>query len=111
MEINFRPIGVAREIVNESGLEITYAYDDLLFIENSILIIKFNDENSSIMGIYFSTECDKDTGKDLFYKLKDAATQREMNLESLGRFSLREDAENENVKIEFIEERGVFINS
>src|SRR5512138_1076908 len=107
MEIKIRPIGIVREIINESGLEITYAYDDLLFIENSILIIKFDDDDPSKIGIYFSVDCDEMTGKDLFAKIKKSSLLRKMTAESLGKFRMEEDAGNEIINIEFIEENYV----
>ena len=48
--MSFRPLGIAKEIIEATGLNVTYTYDDLVFIEHNPIIIQFDDKNK---GLFF----------------------------------------------------------
>ena len=65
MSINYRPLGYVMEILESVGLPVSYSYDDLVFVENNSLLIKFNDEEAKQLHLYFNKRpgCYCRTGK------------------------------------------------
>ena len=52
--MNFRDLETVRQIILFStGLEVTYAYDDLVFPDNTVFIIQFDDVDLNNLYIHF----------------------------------------------------------
>ncbi len=98
--IPFRNIEPLRKIIKEStGLEISYAYDDLVFPEHTVFIFQTIDEQPDTYRCFFSEEC-KDTEKDkLQEKIAKAAKANRSKVIMSGAFALKQ-AGNE-IEIEF----------
>jgi hypothetical protein len=56
METPLRPLGIVMELVAGLGHEITYAYDDLVFVDHNDFLLQFTTE-SSALDLFFNTEC------------------------------------------------------
>ena len=41
MTLPYRPLGVVKQLLEEIGMEITYAYDDLIFIQHNPVLLQF----------------------------------------------------------------------
>ena len=52
-----RPLGKVTAILAGLGLEVTYAYDDLVFIQHSAFLLQFTEEPNTLM-LYSNNECD-----------------------------------------------------
>lgn len=52
-----KPLGIVRELVQSIGFEISYAYDDLVFSDHSIFILRFDDANPDNLSLYFNSDC------------------------------------------------------
>ena len=59
MNIDFRPLGKLRELVESVGFDISYAYDDLVFSDHSLFILRFDDEKPEKLYLYFNQEAEK----------------------------------------------------
>jgi hypothetical protein len=86
--MSLRPLGIATEIVDDLKLEVTYAYDDLLFVQHNTFILQFDDAQKRNFRIYFNVECEAATAARLEQALSAAARARECLIENCGRFEL-----------------------
>jgi hypothetical protein len=103
MPINFRPLGIIKEIINETGLDITYAYDDLVFAEHSLLIVKFCDDTPSSIEVYFNKDCEDSARSEFMEKIIEESGRRNFTAIEKGEFTLKDAAEEENLEITFYE--------
>ncbi|MDF7823729.1 hypothetical protein P4B35_06860 [Pontiellaceae bacterium B12227] len=51
-----KPLGKITAILADLGLEVTYAYDDLVFVQECAFLLQFVDETSNLK-IFTNTEC------------------------------------------------------
>lgn len=52
-----RPLGKITAILADLGLEVTYAYDDLVFVQHSAFMLQFADESTKLK-LFIHMECD-----------------------------------------------------
>lgn len=70
----FRNLDKVRFIVQEAtNLDVAYAFEDLVFGEHGIFIIRFNDEDENMLYCYFNKDCIPATKKLLQTQLTDVA--------------------------------------
>lgn len=86
--MSLRPLGIAQEIINDLKIEITYAYDDLVFVEHNTFLLQFDDARKNNLRVYFNTECEADTAARLEQALTAAAKVRGCTIENCGKFEL-----------------------
>lgn len=87
--MSLRPLGIAKEIVEQLGLEVTHVYDDLVFVEHSAFLLQFDDAEPGRLKVYYNAECPPDAVAGLEIKLERAAREREFGIVHSGRFSFR----------------------
>jgi len=101
--MELRPLGIATEIIQETGLDVTYTYDDLVFIEHNPFIIQFDDENLKNLKLFFNIDCEPETAGKLVSQLTDAASQRGFTITGSGKFEMKQKENTEEIDIKFIE--------
>lgn len=52
-----RPLGLVRDMLAGMGLELTYAYEDLAFVEHNAFLLQFEDTG---VGLHVNAECPDD---------------------------------------------------
>ncbi|WP_167615228.1 hypothetical protein [Maribellus sediminis] len=98
--MKFRNLEAVRYIIKEAtGLEITYAYEDLVFPEHMAFLIQFNDANEKNLFCYFHNDCNPEDKNQLYKRLSDVALEDSITLENKGSFSLEQ--KSEEVEIHF----------
>ena len=55
-ELIEKPLGKITAILADLGLEVTYAYDDLVFVQHSAFLLQFTD-NPAALKLFTNTEC------------------------------------------------------
>ncbi|WP_319576339.1 hypothetical protein [uncultured Desulfobacter sp.] len=101
--MELRPLGIAKEIIQETGLDITYNYDDLVFIEHNPFMIQFDDGNSKNLKLFFNVDCEPEAAEKLEAQLKNAALQREFTITTSGKFEMKQKEGTEEIDIKFID--------
>lgn len=101
--MELRPLGIAKEIIEETGLEVTYNYDDLVFVQHNPFMIQFDDENSKNLKLFFNVDCEEETAVKLEAQLKTFALQREFTITPSGKFEMTQKEDTEEINIKFIE--------
>jgi len=99
--MNFRPLGIAKEIINTTGLDVTYAYDDLVFVEHSPFIIQFDDDNPQNLKLYFNIDCEADAAQRLETQLTAAAEAKAFTIRNSGKFEMKQKEGVEEFEVRF----------
>ncbi len=87
MNIPHRALGIVREIVLDLGHEVTYAYDDLMFIDHNAYLLQFT-ESPDRLNLYFNVEAGDDFAEETIPLLTKAAKKRDMKIERKGHYEL-----------------------
>ena len=96
-----KPLGIVKEIVESAGMRISYAYDDLVFIEHNAYLLRFTDESNELV-VHVNNEADKSAIQDDIVRLKAEALVRKMNVRDGSSYILCQD-DDENIRLEFAE--------
>ncbi len=98
--MSLKPLGIVRTIVEAVGMEISYAYEDLVFLEHNAFLLEFSANDSKEILIHTNSEADVEGIKDSIANLKNVAMAHGMTFREGGRYSLTQ-GDDENVTIEF----------
>ena len=86
--MNLRPLGLAKETIDDLHLEVVHAYDDLLFVEHNLFLVQFDDRQQRNFKVFFNVECEDGTAARLEQALSSSARARECSIENCGKFEL-----------------------
>jgi hypothetical protein len=99
MATKFQPLGKVANMVETMGLEVTYAYEDLAFIQHNAFLIQFTDDDSKLL-VHFNEECPVGDRADLTTILSGRAGELNLTLTFSGTFSMNQN-ENDEIDIKF----------
>ena len=99
--MSLKQLGVVKDIVESAGMGISYAYDDLVFINHNALLLQFIDKKSELV-IHVNSEADESAIQGDIIRLKAEATAKKMSLKDGIKYTLSQ-GEDENIRLEFIE--------
>jgi hypothetical protein len=103
MTVPYRALGKVRNIFAATGLEITYAYDDLVFSDKSVFIVRFDNQIDSVLHLYFNNDCDKTEVKKFENELINASKTEGFTMGTIGSFSMDQIEGSEELSISFHE--------
>lgn len=99
--MNYRDLEAVRQIVNDAtGLDISYAYEDLVFPEHGAFIIQFNEESNDKLHCYFHEDCVATDAANIFDNLKNETEKRKCELQREGAYNFEQVGE--NIQIRFL---------
>ena len=101
MGVILRPLGEARQIVESIGHEITYFYDDLVFSDNNMYILKFDDEVQKQFHLYFNEDCEKPVATEVEVALRNAAKSIGFKIVTEGMYTISQKEGSEELEISF----------
>ena len=99
--MSLKQLGVVKDIVESAGMGISYAYDDLVFINHNALLLQFMDKKSELV-IHVNSEADESAIQGDIIRLKAEATAKKMSLRDGIKYTLSQ-GDDENIRLEFIE--------
>jgi hypothetical protein len=102
MEVQFKPLGKVMSMAAATGLEITYAFDDLVFSEHAFFIIRFDKVHDNVLHLYFNIESDQQKADEIADKLAVMAQQENFELKLSGKFSVNQIFGTEEIEVKFI---------
>lgn len=103
MTVPLRPLGYIRKLVNAVGLDITHAYEDLVYIEHNAFLLQMGD-SGEIVNLYFNTESDVEQRDTIADRLKTEGQARQLKIIRKGLFTMRQKSDGENIEIQFFDE-------
>lgn len=101
MENSLRPLGIIMEILEELGHEISYAYDDLVFINNNDFLLQFGD-TGNVLSLFFNRSCPTKDAESIEHRLIPAADRKGLSILKKGRYTVDEQPD-ENLEIRFFD--------
>ncbi len=99
--IKIRPLGEARQIVESIGHEITYFYDDLVFADNNMYMLRFDDEIQKQLFLHFNEDCEELTASKVEISLREAAKSIGFKILKAGDYSVKQKEGSEELEISF----------
>jgi hypothetical protein len=99
-EVSAKPLGLVTALLADLGLEVTYAYDDLVFVQHSAFLLQFTDEPKALK-MYINTECEPAVAEDVGKQIIDAHAEKAFSVMSAGQFTIT-DNDDETINIEFV---------
>jgi hypothetical protein len=91
-----------RFIVKDAcGIDIAYAYDDLVFSEHGLFIIRFVDKEGNKLDCWFNNEMIESKEILMFDSLKKTAKLNGSDITYKGRFVMKQEEGSEEIDIEF----------
>ncbi|KPK35093.1 MAG: hypothetical protein AMK70_06050 [Nitrospira bacterium SG8_35_1] len=99
--MTLHPLGKLKELIESVGMGISYAYDDLVFLEHNAFIMQFGDDHNTIL-IHTNYQADQNQVGEGIGKLKMAASSTDLNFILGSSYTLTQ-ADGKNISIEFHE--------
>jgi hypothetical protein len=99
-KIPIMKLGVVKEIVEATGMGISYAYEDLVFLDHNALLLQFTQDSDKVL-VHTNQEAAKEPAQATIAALQQAAQEREMTFLD-GRVYTLTQGEDEQINIEFI---------
>lgn len=96
----FRDLEKVRAMLKEATeLDISYAYDDLVFPDHTAFIIQYAAENNSGFYVYFHTDCLPEAKTEILENLQKTFLKHRCSLIPKGAFNLKQ--KDKEVEISF----------
>jgi hypothetical protein len=101
MEQQLKPLGTVMQLLEELGHEITYAYEDLVFVDHNDFLLQFENTGSSL-NLFFNKSCPKSETEKIEQMIIPAGDRKGLSITIKGSYNVTE-KEDENLQIEFFE--------
>lgn len=95
------PLGIIKNIIEEAGMGISYAYEDLVFLEHNSYLLQFTDNDQEVL-VHENLEADKAMVSSDISRLQEIARRNKMRLVNGGQYSLSQ-GDDETIRLDFID--------
>lgn len=99
--MQLKPLGIVREIVESAGMWISYAYDDLVFLEHNAFLLQFTANDRELL-VHTNMEAEPSEIKNAIAKLQNIAKEHGM-IFTIGSWYTLTQVDGENIRIEFLQ--------
>lgn len=97
--MNEKPLGKITALLADLGLEVTYAYDDLVFVQECAFLLQFTDDPVGLK-LFTNSECNPDEANTVASSIVLAFHDAAYVVNPSGRYTLSQNDE-ETLKLEF----------
>lgn len=97
--MKLKPLGVVKEIVESIGMNISYAHEDLVFMEHNAFLLQFTSKNDEIL-VHQNKEADLEIVAGDIDRLKASASHKAIKIERGSVYKLSQE-DDENIRITF----------
>ncbi len=94
-----RPLGKITALLADLDLEVTYAYDDLVFVQHSAFILQFTDDPAQLK-LFINTECEPAEANNVAANIVMEFDKADFTVMPVGRFFLTPN-EDQTLNIQF----------
>ena len=101
MEHSSRPLGTVMQLLEELGHEVSYAYDDLVFVNDNDFLLQF-ENRGPVVNLFFNQSCLKTEEDNVEHSIIPAADRKGLSIVKKGHYNLTGQAD-ETVRIEFFD--------
>jgi hypothetical protein len=100
-ETKLVPMGKLLNLIETAGFKMEYHFDDLVFIDNTSLLFRFDLEDYETVYLHFNHECDTVAKAKLIPFLVKIAQEELLQLKLASDFTLRQKEGAEEVEVVF----------
>lgn len=79
-EIKLRPLGKLLNLIESNGFKVEYQHDDLVFIDNTAFLFRFDEINADQVHVHFNIDCAQPAKEKLADILLKSAKTEEVDL-------------------------------
>ena len=101
MTVPYRPLGIITQIVEQMGLDVTYAFEDLLFISHNAFLLRMGDAGEDVF-LYFNVESEESQRGDIQEQLVTLGLEHGIKFIYSGTYTMKP-REDEQLDIHFDE--------
>jgi hypothetical protein len=101
-KVKFRPMGKIINIIEALGLEVNHYYDDLVFVNNSVFIVQYDDEDDCKIHIHFNKECAYEDSLKIFSAIENLSKEEGLKAVKGNIFILSQVSGKEEIQIKFL---------
>ncbi|NTU52416.1 MAG: hypothetical protein HGA97_01680 [Chlorobiaceae bacterium] len=94
-----RPLGTVMELIESIGHEVTYAYEDLVFVDHNHFLLQFGQKSHSL-DLFINTECSAEEAESISSKILEAAPASGLDIQPKGTYTMDE-SKDDNLRITF----------
>ena len=98
--MTLRPLGIVKEILESAGMGLSYAHEDLVFLEHNGFLLQFGDKEQEVL-IHVNEEADEQELAPALALLQSKAKENHMVF-TIGDHYRLSQADEENINIEFL---------
>ena len=99
--IPLRPLGLVKNLVETVGLDITYLYDDLVFIEHNVFLLEMGSRKGEEIFVWFNEESTAADWPQMLLRLQEEGRRYGLRLQEKGTYSLYDNGNGNGVDIRF----------
>ncbi|WP_372847381.1 hypothetical protein [Pontiella sp.] len=99
METIEKPLGKITALLADLGLEVTYAYDDLVFVQNSAFLLQFTNRPMALK-MFTHTDCEPAVAEEVEKQIIEAHAKAGFSIVPSGPYSITEN-DDETINLEF----------
>lgn len=103
--MTLKPLGKLKELIESAGMGISYAYDDLIFLDLNAFLLQFGDGGQTIV-VHINNAASRKEAAEGISRLKKAISASDLDIVEGGFYTLSQ-AEDETISIEFSEENAI----
>jgi len=100
METALRPLGTVMTLIEKLGHEVTYAYEDLVFINHNDFLLQFDAADPNALDLFFNTECEAAKADEVAGRMIPEGIQKGLVIRRKGAYTMTE-TEGDNLQITF----------
>ena len=89
-DLDTKPLGKITAVLADLGLEVSYAYDDLVFVQHSAFLLQFTDVRSAL-SLYINKECNPAEANDVAAMIVLEFDKVGFCVTPIGRYTLTQD--------------------
>lgn len=102
MGVPYRPLGLVKEALEPIGIEVSYAYEDLVFIQHNHFLLQFG-KTGAILFYYANVETAEEAAQQFFREVQGALGAKGMTLVDRGQYRLTAGA-GEELSLHFLDQ-------
>lgn len=98
--MSLNPLGLVKEVVESVGMAISYAYEDLVFMEHNAYLLQFTEGGKRLL-IHMNKETNDESIREDVARLKAAAAEHGLDFRDGSFYTLAQE-DGDNIRLEFL---------
>ena len=100
-QVKLRPLGKLLNLIESNGFKVEYQHDDLVFIDNTAFIFRFDETDAELLHLHFNVDCAPEAKEKLTAILLKSAKKEKLTLVISGDFELKNIEDREEFQLIF----------